>query len=209
MLKLRHRGNLSFLLSLFCCAGFWLGCGEVRADEASTGSQNESKPETEATKKPETEADSKSKSEPVEESKDDIEKPAEAKKAVSEEDMKAYFRAWFKQFYSKLYYATDLTPVKDFYTRHCRVAMEHQDALIARGTLVKLKATYVGSPKITSVTMHPGGLSCDVRVDGNIKVYKSNGRGYCLYRMVKEGQVWRIDSAMSRGKATTEYKNLW
>lgn len=207
MLKLRHRGNLSFLLSLFCCAGFWLSDSQVLADDATTAAKDETKTET----KSETESDSKtkSKSEPAEDSKDDIEKPVEAKKAVSEEDMKAYFRAWFKQFYSKLYYATDLTPVKDFYTRHCRVAMEHQDALIARGTLVKLKATYVGSPKITSVTMHPGGLSCDVRVDGNIKVYKSNGRGYCLYRMVKEGQVWRIDSAMARGKAQTEYKNLW
>ena len=190
MLKLRHRYRLSLLLSLLCCAGLWLACAvAVKADEAP--------------------ADAPANVEAEPQKEDSKEKPAEAKKAVSEVDMKAYFRAWFKQFYSKLYYANDLTPVKDFYTRHCRVAMEHQDALIARGTLVKLKATYVGNPKIASVTMHPGGLSCDVRVDGNIKVYKTSGRGYCLYRMVKEGQVWRIDSAMSRGKAETEYKNLW
>ncbi|MBI1270770.1 hypothetical protein GC174_10090 [bacterium] len=205
MLKLRHRYRLSLLLSLLFCAGLWLASVvAVMAAEAPADSQAELEPQSE------TKPGSKSESAEAEPQKvDSVEKPAEAKKAVSEEEMKAYFRAWFKQFYSKLYYAKDLTPVKDFYTRHCRVAMEHQDALIARGTLVKLKATYVGNPKIASVTMHPGGLSCDVRVDGNIKVYKSNGRGYCLYRMVKEGPVWRIDSAMARGKAETEYKNLW
>lgn len=205
MLKLRHRYRLSLLLSLLCCAGLWAADAvAVMADEAPADSQAELEPQSE------TEPGSKSESaEPEAQKVESVEKPAEAKKAVSEEEMKAYFRAWFKQFYGKLYYATDLTPVKDFYTRHCRVAMELQDSLIARGTLVKLKATYVGNPKITSVTMHPGGLSCDVRVDGNIKVFKTSGRGYCLYRMVKEGQVWRIDSAMARGKAETEYKNLW
>ena len=138
-------------------------------------------------------------------------KEKDSKKAapMTEEEQKKYFKTWFDAFYSKLYYAKDVADVIPHYTAHCRRSMAQQVGTTRLQTLNKLRGTYIGSPKIIKIINHPGGRSLDVKVEGNIAVNQRNGYGYCIYRMIKEGRIWKIDSAASRGKFTGAGMRRW
>lgn len=144
----------------------------------------------------------------------DSDSDADVKKAkpalpASEAEQKKYFKTWFEAFYGKLYYAKDPVDVMPYYTAHCRRSMAKQTGITRKQTLAKLRGTYIGRPKIAKVISHPGGRSLDVKVSGNISVNQRNGFGYCIYRMINEGGVWKIDSAAARGQFTGSASRHW
>lgn len=116
-------------------------------------------------------------------------------------DSKEAFKKWFDAFFARLYYARDLAEVRPYYSSRFMKAYHRIPPNLRDAQLEKLKRQYIGKPKIAKVTLHPGGKTCDVKVEGTVSVYRRKGYGYGIFRMVKEDSIWRIDSAAHRGKA--------
>ena len=133
-----------------------------------------------------------------------IAKPAkkvEKKDKADSSASKAAFKKWFDGFFSRLYYAKDLSEVRPYYSSRFMRGYHKIPDHLRETQLKKLKKAYIGKPKIQKVIMHPGNKSCDVKIEGNVSVYKHRGYGYGIFRMIKEDDIWRIDSAAHRGKA--------
>lgn len=127
---------------------------------------------------------------------------AKAKKKDSKEDkLKDYFEKWFAKFFSTLYYAKDVSEIKPFYSSMFMRGYDKIPDERRKEVLDKLKLAYFAKPKIQTIKMHPSGMSCDITLKGFRTVYKKTGYGIGIYRMIKEHNIWKIDSSAQKGQA--------
>ena len=124
-------------------------------------------------------------------------------KESKEEKMKDYFDKWFAKFFSTLFYAKDVSEIKPYYSNAFMRGYDKIPDNARSEVLDKMKLAYFAKPVIQTVRMHPSGVSCDITLKGYRSVYKKTGYGIGIYRMIKENNVWKIDSSAQKGQAYT------
>jgi hypothetical protein len=126
------------------------------------------------------------------------------KHASKTPDEKVFFKAWFEKFFSAVYYAKTLDDVKPYFASRMTKTWAHMDTARAGHLLSSVKQLRATDTSITTFTKSAAGYY-EMTVQGQMLSGGEKGNGATYYRLIKEGNSYKIENFKGKAWARPRY----